>query len=252
MRQRQFAFALASITGIGLAVAAGGNVPDAVTRRSGLTLAPMPRVAQLYASNCQGCHGESGSSAAEIPTLAGKVGYFTRIPEGRRYLVQVPNVALNANSDADVAAVLNWVLATYSRAQLPPDFKPYSASEVGELRQARIDVVASRRRIIGALVAAGQVPSAAALALPDPVALGREKFVQCAPCHGADGRSSVVPQYPKIGGQTAVYVVNALKAYRDGRRQGTYAAIMASVARPLSDADIDNLAVYVESLDTMK
>src|ERR1700733_5052087 len=86
---------------------------------------------------------------------------------------------------------------------------------------------------------------------PDALA-GREKFVQCASCHGADGRSTVVPEYPKIGGQTAEYVVNALKAYRDGRRLGTYAAIMAAVAKPLSDADIANLAAYVESLDATR
>ena len=158
--------ALAITIGTGRAAPPGSNVPDALTRRSGLQLARMPRAAQLYATNCQGCHGEVGSSAAEIPTLAGRVGYFTRIPEGRRYLVQVPNVALNANSDADIAALLNWLLATYSRAQLPADFKPYTASEVGELRQARIDVAATRRRVIDALVAAGQIPSADALALP--------------------------------------------------------------------------------------
>jgi cytochrome c553 len=91
-----------------------------------------------------------------------------------------------------------------------------------------------------------------ALAAPDPVALGREKFVQCAACHGADGRSTVIPQYPKIGGQSGPYVVNALKAYRDGRRQGTYAAIMAAVAKPLSDDDIENLAAYIVSLDTVQ
>jgi len=90
---------------------------------------------------------------------------------------------------------------------------------------------------------------AAAQSTPDAPAAGREKFVQCASCHGADGRSTVVPEYPKIGGQTAAYVVNALKAYRDGRRLGTYAAMMAAVAKPLSDADITNLAAYVESLD---
>jgi mono/diheme cytochrome c family protein len=126
----------------------------------------MARTAQLYATNCQGCHGEYGRSASEIPTLAGRVGYFTRIPEGRRYLVQVPNVALNANADADIAAVLNWLLATYSREQLPADFKPYTASEVGQLRRARIDVAASRRSVIEALLAAGQIPSADTLALP--------------------------------------------------------------------------------------
>ena len=89
----------------------------------------------------------------------------------------------------------------------------------------------------------------AAQSVPDALAAGREKYVQCASCHGADGRSTVVPQYPKIGGQTAEYVVNALKAYRDGRRLGTYAAMMAAVAKQLSDADIANLAAYVESLD---
>jgi mono/diheme cytochrome c family protein len=160
------AIALSITSGAASAASPGSNVPDVLTRRSGLTLAPMPHAAQLYATNCQGCHGEIGSSAAEIPTLAGRVGYFTRIPEGRRYLVQVPNVALNANSDADIAAVLNWLLATYSRAQLAPDFQPYTASEVGQLRQARIDVALTRRRVIDALVAAGQIPSANVLALP--------------------------------------------------------------------------------------
>jgi cytochrome c553 len=82
----------------------------------------------------------------------------------------------------------------------------------------------------------------------DPIAAGRDKFVQCASCHGADGRSTVMPQYPKIGAQSGPYVVNALKAYRDGRRQGTFAAVMAEVAKPLTDADIANLAAYIETL----
>jgi cytochrome c553 len=86
----------------------------------------------------------------------------------------------------------------------------------------------------------------------EALAAGREKFVQCASCHGSDGRSTVVAEYPKIGGQSAAYVVNALKAYRDGRRQGTYAAIMAAVAKPLTDADIANLAAYLESLESTR
>lgn len=91
--------------------------------------------------------------------------------------------------------------------------------------------------------------SARADAATQALAQGREKYVQCAACHGADGRQSVMPQYPKIGGQTAEYLIIALKAYRDGRRQGSYAAIMTEVAKQLSDADIANLAAYVESLD---
>jgi len=144
------------------------NVPDVVTRRSGLRLTPMSRPAQTYATNCQGCHGELGTSASEIPPLAGRVGYFARVPAGRRYLVQVPNVALNPSSDEDIADVLNWLLRTYSRAQLPVDFAPYTAAEVAGLRQARIDVSAVRARVVDELVAAKQIPSAEALALSHP------------------------------------------------------------------------------------
>lgn len=142
------------------------NVPDVLTRQSGLRVAPMPRAARTYATNCQGCHGELGVSASEIPTLAGRVGYFTRLAEGRRYIVQVPNVALNPSSDEDIAAVLNWVLLTYSRRELSPDFEPYTAAEVSELRKSRIDVVAERRRVIQQLVASRQIASADVLALP--------------------------------------------------------------------------------------
>ena len=95
------------------------------------------------------------------------------------------------------------------------------------------------------LMVAGGAP---AQAPADALAAGREKFVLCASCHGADGRSAVIAQYPKIGGQNGAYVIGALKAYRDGRRQGTYAAVMAEVVKSLSDADIANLAAYIESL----
>ena len=141
-------------------------IPDAITRQSGLRVAPMPRPARTYATNCQGCHGDLGASAREIPTLAGRVGYFARTPAGRRYLVQVPNVALNPSSDEDIAAVLNWVLRTYSHAQLPPDFQPYTAAEVALLRTERIDVIARRQRVVDELVAAKQIASADVLALP--------------------------------------------------------------------------------------
>jgi mono/diheme cytochrome c family protein len=126
----------------------------------------MARPARIYAENCQGCHGPAGVSVTEIPTLAGRIGYFARIPEGRRYLMQVPNVALNPSSDEDIANMMNWLLKAVSRAQLPDDFKPYSGEEVAQLRRARIDVAADRRRVIEQLVAAKQLPSPEVLAIP--------------------------------------------------------------------------------------
>jgi cytochrome c553 len=81
---------------------------------------------------------------------------------------------------------------------------------------------------------------------------GRAKFALCAPCHGGDGRSGALPEYPKIAGQNEKYLVNALKAYKTGRRTGTYAALMAATASTLSDQDIENLAAYLAGLDDSK
>lgn len=142
------------------------NVPDVVTRKTGLHVEPMARPARIYAENCEGCHGWAGVSVTEIPTLKGRVGYFARVPEGRRYLMQVPNVALNPSSDEDIAAMMNWLLTTYSRDELPAGFVPYSAAEVALLRKARIDVAADRRRVIAALLAANELPSPDVLSIP--------------------------------------------------------------------------------------
>ena len=157
------AVAGAALSGPLLATAqepAGTNVPDALTRRSGLRLVPMSRPAQIYARNCQGCHGEAGVSVAEVPTLAQRVGYFARIPEGRSYLVQVPNVALSPCSDREIAEMMNWLLLKFSRDQLPSDFRPYTAEEVGRLRGERIDASKLRQQVVARLLDTRQVPSA--------------------------------------------------------------------------------------------
>jgi cytochrome c553 len=77
---------------------------------------------------------------------------------------------------------------------------------------------------------------------------GMQLYTACASCHGGDGRSTAMPQYPKIGGQNHTYIVNAMKAYRDGRRQGAYAAIMSEAVKTLTDEHIAYVSVYVSTL----
>ena len=89
--------------------------------------------------------------------------------------------------------------------------------------------------IAGALLSTGAIAADAAA--------GKAKSGVCAACHGADG-NSMVPMYPKLAGQHAPYLEAALKAYRDGLRSGGNAAIMAPMAKSLSDADIADLAAY--------
>jgi mono/diheme cytochrome c family protein len=133
--------------------------PDEHAKTHSTAVRHLSRPATTYAANCAGCHGHSGRSVVEIPTLVNRIGYFARISEGRAYLVQVPNVAMSAVRDEDLAEMLNWLLNAYSAAQLPSDFRPYTGAEVTELRKVRIIPWSRRKELIQALVAAGQIPS---------------------------------------------------------------------------------------------
>jgi mono/diheme cytochrome c family protein len=102
--------------------------------------------AEMYTLNCWGCHGAGAKGIpGTVPRLAHSMGYFLRIPEGRAYLVQVPGVENSALDDAQTAIILNWMLDTFSRAELPPDFKPYTAAEVKAYRAHRLESVIDTR-----------------------------------------------------------------------------------------------------------
>lgn len=81
-----------------------------------------------------------------------------------------------------------------------------------------------------------------ATAAGDPAA-GREKAAQCQQCHGLDGNSPT-PQFPKIGGQHAKYIVQTLRDYKTGVRQEP---VMAAFAAALSDQDQEDLAAWYAS-----
>jgi cytochrome c553 len=75
-------------------------------------------------------------------------------------------------------------------------------------------------------------------------AAGKTKAATCAGCHGANGISAN-PLWPNLAGQKDAYLVKQMKAFRDGTRNDP---MMSPMAKPLSDADIDNLAAYYSSL----
>lgn len=73
---------------------------------------------------------------------------------------------------------------------------------------------------------------------------GKAKSVTCAACHGNDGISKV-GIYPNLRGQKEAYLKKQLQAFKSGARQDP---MMAGMAKPLSDKDIENLAAYYASL----
>lgn len=105
-----------------------------------------------FALRCRGCHGFAGEgTSGHVPRLDGFVGLFTQVPGGRDYLMRVPGVARSRLDDARLAAVLNWMLATYGDGQVDPAFAPYSAAEVSSARRR---VLLDRRSIREDLLAA--------------------------------------------------------------------------------------------------
>ena len=93
------------------------------------------------------------------------------------------------------------------------------------------------------IAAAGIVFGPAVMAAGD-VAAGKEKAAaQCQQCHGLDGNSPV-SQFPKLGGQHAGYIVQALEDYKTGVRRN---AIMAGFSAALSKQDREDLAAWYAS-----
>lgn len=82
----------------------------------------------------------------------------------------------------------------------------------------------------------------------------------CQGCHGPAGHGprpdphSTAPQpawhtFPRLAGQSPVYVLTQLKAYRDGTRNGSSNThIMHGVSTRLSDEDMQALADYIAAM----
>jgi cytochrome c553 len=66
----------------------------------------------------------------------------------------------------------------------------------------------------------------------------------CIGCHGAGGKSTV-PTYPSLQGKDAAFMRQNLTDFRSGARKEP---TMNAMAAGLSDADIENLAAYIDSL----
>jgi hypothetical protein len=63
--------------------------------------------------------------------------------------VQVPGVAQAPLDDAALAGVVNWMLDRFDKTHLPPDFRPYTAEEIGRLRTKPLtDVEGLRKRLV--------------------------------------------------------------------------------------------------------
>ena len=109
-----------------------------------------------YLLNCGGCHGLEGVSNSKlVPDLKDEVGFFLNLPEGRGYVVRLPNVAFSSTTDAALTGLVNYVVFTLGGASVPKGTRPYTLREVSELRRHplnEVSLVQMRQQMVGTLI----------------------------------------------------------------------------------------------------
>ena len=94
-------------------------------------------------------------------------------------------------------------------------------------------------------------PAAAAPAAAQPLVgnaeTGRTLAYTCQGCHGVTGYKNAYPSFhvPRIGGQSAEYLTQALTEYKKGNRKHP---TMQAQAQSFSDQDIADISAYLSSV----
>jgi len=70
----------------------------------------------------------------------------------------------------------------------------------------------------------------------------------CIACHGPEGRVPVLPEYPKLAGQKAPYMVAQMKDIKSGSRSNSHAVAMKNVMHLINDEEMAAVAEWLASL----
>ncbi|MFT5756027.1 MAG: cytochrome c553 [Alteromonadaceae bacterium] len=105
-----------------------------------------------------------------------------------------------------------------------------------------------KKIILTLLLGLGAINTAAAL--EGNAEAGKAKSVMCGACHGADG-NSLVPMYPKLAGQSAIYIAKQLAEFKagvmSGGKEGRIDPVMGGMTMALSEQDMMDLGAYYQA-----
>jgi cytochrome c553 len=180
---------------------------------------------------CGACHGADGNSVdPQYPKLAG---------QHERYIAR--QLALYKSGERN-----NPIMMGFAATLSPQDMR-----DVG----AHFAALTSRPGTADeTVVASGPNSGKKFFQVGEKIWRGGDRargIPACMACHGPAGSGNPGPSYPALAGQHANYTALQLQAFRAGTVYGTGAnanAIMAGVAKYLSDEEIQSLATYIEGL----
>ena len=77
-----------------------------------------------------------------------------------------------------------------------------------------------------------------------------KEVAACTACHGPFGNGNFLAGFPRVSGQTVPYLIEQLRAYREGERttDDEYGGMMRDIAKKLTDAEISAVANYMTGL----
>ena len=185
---------------------------------------------------CSSCHGEEGlgDDNQGTPRTAG---------QGLTYLrKQLHDFANDLRTDNTMGVMNGIAKALTEQDKLDVAAHEFSLHNAQQASSSNMEEIK----------AAGQVPVGQRDLGKGIVLYGipEQHVPSCQSCHQYNGRGAY-PIYPTIGGQRYVYLVNQLKAWRDGTpekgRANDFMGQMRAVAKNLKDDDIYNVATYLTS-----
>lgn len=101
------------------------------------------------------------------------------------------------------------------------------------------------RQTFGPFIALALIAGSGSAIAQDGAALYQTKA--CVSCHGPDGKSPVLPAYPKIAGQNAEYLFQQLKDIKSEARNSGMAAAMAGIMQNVNEDEMRAIADWLAS-----
>jgi len=74
------------------------------------------------------------------------------------------------------------------------------------------------------------------------------KTKTCLTCHGKDGKTPIMKNYPKLAGQNSAYALQQMKDIKSGARSNGNTAAMKGIMHLVSDEEMEALAKYIETM----
>jgi len=66
-------------------------------------------------------------------------------------------------------------------------------------------------------------------------------------CHGKDGKTPIMPTYPKLAGNNAEYLYNQIKDIQSGKRNNGMTAAMKGITHMTSDEEKKAIAEWLST-----